>query len=190
MAKAASPERPISRVRRTFAAGALLATVGIVSGPGCGTDAIGIDECRQIEQARCEAAAHCGIVDDVESCQRFYRDHCLHGLAVESPGAIVVEGCVGVIQRAGACARDDGRETPIDDCSGEEPVSEAVGDVDDACDLVLYPERSTECSFLTPSEPPPGSAGSGNEGGQDGASGSPGSGGSPAGQAGAGGQAG
>jgi uncharacterized membrane protein YgcG len=198
MAKPASPERPISRVRRAFAAVALLATAGVVTGPGCSTDAVGVDECRQIEHARCEAASHCGIVDDVESCQRFYRDHCLHGLAVESPGAIVLESCVGVIQRAGECARDHGQEAPLEEC-GE--VSDDVGDAEVACDLVLHPERSTECSFLWPSEPPPGSAGSGNAGsagsgnagsgsGEDGAGGSPGGGGASAGQTGSGGQAG
>jgi hypothetical protein len=187
MAKPTSPERPISRVRRAFAAVALLSTAGVVTGPGCSTDAVGIDECRQIEHARCEAASHCGIVDDVESCQRFYRDHCLHGLSVESPGAIVIESCVGVIQRAGECARDHGQDTPLDEC---DEVSDDVGDAEVACDLVLHPEHSSECSFLWPGEPPPGSAGSGNEAGDDGASGSPGGGGASAGQTASGGQAG
>lgn len=166
--------------RRIVPAASLLVGVALLAGPGCGTDAVGIDDCRDIERARCEAAAHCGVVDDVDECQRFYRDQCLHGLSVESPGAIAVESCVSVIQKAGACARDHGgADASLADCDGD--VSDATVDADEACDLVLYPERAAECRFLTPNPPEP--SGEGGEGGQtespggSGAAGRPGSGG-------------
>jgi hypothetical protein len=170
------------RARRIVPAAVLLVGAVLLGSPGCGTDAVGIDDCRDIERARCEAAAHCGLVDDVDECQRFYRDQCLHGLSVESPGSIAVERCVEVIRLAGDCARDHGgTDADLDDCV-EEPSSETV-DAQTACDLVLYPERSRECRFLTPNPPEP--SGEGGEGGQTapGASGATG-------EAGAGGQGG
>ncbi len=53
----------------------------------------------------------------------FYRDHCLHGMVVESPGQSQVDACVNTIKEA----------------------VEAM-----ECDTVLYPERTDECSFLSP----------------------------------------
>ncbi len=41
---------------------------------GCGTDAIGVDDCRRIELARCAAAETCGLISDLGQCQSFYRD--------------------------------------------------------------------------------------------------------------------
>jgi hypothetical protein len=102
-----------------------LVAFAVVSGTGCGTDAKDVDECRDIEQARCEAAKPCGLVDDVDACKRFYRDHCLHGMVVESPGRAQVNACVDAIREAG-----DAKE----------------------CNTVLYPERTAACSFLSPSK--------------------------------------
>lgn len=178
-----------TRAFRVIPAGCLLTVLGVLAGPGCGTDAVGIDDCRDIERARCEAAAHCGLIDDVEECQRFYRDHCLHGLSVESPGAIAVERCVVVIQRAGECARDHGGvDAPLSECDGR--VSDETVDAREACDLVLYPERAAECRFLTPNPAEPsGEGGSGGEAGAPGAGGAAAESGA-AGQAGSGGQGG
>ena len=105
-----------------------LLAFAVVSGTGCGTDAKDVDECRDIEQARCEAAKPCGLVDDVDACKRFYRDHCLHGMVVESPGRAQIDACVATIREAGEAME---------------------------CDTVLYPERTNACSFLSPSTPPP-----------------------------------
>src|SRR5690606_27266048 len=87
--------------------------------PGCGTDAVGVDECRTLELARCEEALACGFVDDVEACQRYYRSHCLHGLAVNArPSQDERDRCVEAIRKAGACARSDGPDTPLASCDG------------------------------------------------------------------------
>lgn len=103
----------------------------------CGAGAEGVDDCRSIESARCTAAVHCpdSGVDDARACKRFYHDQCLHGLAVKSPGPVVVEACVADIQRAQACAED---ATSCD--SGTDP--------DSACAGILSPETLAGCAFL------------------------------------------
>jgi hypothetical protein len=142
---------------------ATLAAFG-VSGTGCGTAAVGIDACRDIETARCEAAQHCGRVDDVEACQRYYRDHCLHGLAegVEPPTPDQVDACVKVIERAGQCAKDD-RAARLDTC--DQVVSDDPRGAELACQIVLLPEWATECAFLGPRGDLPDRPGDGGQGG-------------------------
>jgi len=121
----------------------------LVSATGCNTDAQGIDDCREIEQTRCVAAKNCGLVSDVDACQRYYRDQCLHGLPVTPPGSVKLKACVETIRAAGVCAAQSGIDTPLSDC--EHSVTRGVTDeLVSACDLVREPEKSVECSFLTP----------------------------------------
>ncbi len=150
----------------------------LLSGAGCGTDAKGVDDCREIEQTRCTAAKNCGIVSDVSECQDYYRDQCLHGLAVSPPGSTVLNACVATIRAAGACALE-GTSTAPSDCSAG-PPSVATTAVT-TCEIVTSPEKTSECSFLMPvvvdagaggSSGSGGSAGSGGESGAAGASGS------------------
>ena len=75
----------------------------------CGTDAVGVEACRQIETARCLQAENCGIDlsmpvhrgapgTDIDACIRFYHDQCLHGLATTvEPGSQQVTACVNAI---------------------------------------------------------------------------------------------
>ena len=111
---------------------ALVAALGAFAlAPACGTDAVGIGACREVETARCTHAAACGVDlshpvhsdgtdGDVESCIRFYHDQCLHGLvASKEPGAIAVKACVDAIS------------------SGD-------------CAVVKQPETSSACAWLTP----------------------------------------
>src|SRR6188768_427056 len=120
----------------------------LVSATGCGTDAQGINECREIERARCTAAKECGIVSDVDDCQRFYRDHCLHGLPVSPPGSVKVQECVSTIRAAGQCVQQSGSvDTLLRDC--DPPVTQGARGVFTACNLIKQPEKAVECSFLT-----------------------------------------
>jgi len=121
----------------------------LVSATGCETDARGVDDCRTIEQARCVAAKDCGFVSDVPACQRFYRDQCLHGLPVASPGSVKVQECVATIRAAGQCAQqaEEGANTLLQQC--DPPVTQGAR-VLTACGLVQEPEKAVECSFLTP----------------------------------------
>jgi hypothetical protein len=139
----------------------------IVTASGCGTSAVGVDECRDIENARCEASEPCGLVDDVQACKRYYRDHCLHGLATAPPAGASVDSCVQAIKAAGACAEAD-PEALLEDC--EPGVPEAQSGLASACDVVLHPERAAECSFLTDTPPEPEGEGGQSTSGGSGAS--------------------
>jgi len=84
----------------------LLLAAAAVAG-GCGTDAVDVDGCRQIEAARCRQASACGIPleppyftsgGDVDACIRYYDDACLHGLASADPGPASLNACVAAIQ--------------------------------------------------------------------------------------------
>ena len=152
---------------------AAAATFSLVTSSGCGTSAVGVDECRDIEQARCRSSASCldtrgnPLIDDVPACERYYRDHCLHGLATKPPAGASVGACLDVIEAAGRCASSD-PEAALD-CT--ETASRPRANFTRACDLVAHPERAVECAFLleTPDEDPDGSAGqsSGGQAGTD-----------------------
>ncbi|HYQ29243.1 MAG TPA: hypothetical protein VER04_18555 [Polyangiaceae bacterium] len=152
----------------------------LVSAAGCGTEAQGVDDCREIEQTRCAAAKNCGIVSDVEACQRYYRDQCLHGLPVPPPGSGHLKACVDVIRAAGVCAQSGGVDTELGDCD-DLALSNNASELKTACDLVREPEKTQECSFLTPgadagtggaSNSGDGTAGQAGENGTSGAEGS------------------
>ena len=143
----------------SFTCCALFSTIcafALVSASGCGTDAKGVDDCREIEQARCAAAKNCGLVSDVDECQRFYRDQCLHGLAVSLPSSSQLKECVATIQGAGVCAMGDAK-IALSDC--EAPVTRDAHSAKTACDLVENPELAQECSFLAPNADAGSSAG-------------------------------
>jgi hypothetical protein len=111
---------------------------------GCGTDAVGVAECRAFESVRCQAAAACGF-PNVDECQRFERDHCLHGVALDSVSAIEFDTCTQEIARAGGCAAAQGADTAADACS--DAVSTAMPPPT-ACQVVLSPELASACAFL------------------------------------------
>ena len=117
----------------------------LVTAAGCGTDAKGIEDCRDIEQTRCVAAKACGQISDVAECQRYYRDQCLHGLPVNQPKSTQVKACVATIRAAGVCA-SRGVEAALLDCP--DVTLDAPG-VQTACELVATPEKAVECVFLT-----------------------------------------
>jgi len=97
----------------------------------CGTDASGIDACRKIETARCQAAPACKlslaspphVADDIDGCIDFYRDACLHGLEVADPGGPAVDACVAAI-------------------------AAAPGPPPNSCFTVAHPETNAACSWL------------------------------------------
>src|SRR4030095_6714384 len=85
-----------------------LALAGVLSLTACGTDAVGTDACRKIEQARCRKAASCPdlalrAATGVEECVQYPRDRCWHGLAVAAPGPPSIDACVSAIEQAATC---------------------------------------------------------------------------------------
>ena len=129
----------------------LMASAGALLTGACTTGAIGISQCREIEYARCEASVPCGVVDDVEACQRFYRDQCLHGIAGPTlPSTDQQSDCVEAIEQAGACAEDD-PEGSFENCSAEGGMGGQDGGDDDGptvCDFLAAPWQSPVCDYL------------------------------------------
>lgn len=120
----------------------------------CGTDAVGVSQCRTIEAARCRAGAACGLVEDVEACLRYSRDQCLHGTATPgAPKRTTLTHCVDVLDDARVCALDSNK-MKASDC-GIDLVSGSGGA--SVCDVIVEPEKAQLCAFLNPEEedPPP-----------------------------------
>jgi hypothetical protein len=120
--------KPLGWLAGILAVLAGYAAVG-AGGGGCGTDATGIEACKQIEGARCRRAPACGIGlqppyytsgDAVDACIQFYDTACLHGLEVSDPGPVVVGQCVAAINDGG-------------------------------CGVVTAPQTSAACAWLIPS---------------------------------------
>jgi hypothetical protein len=133
---------------------------------GCGTDAEGVSQCRSIEAARCRAAAACGLVEDLDLCLRYTRDHCLHGTATGTPSPGDVNDCVGALEELGGCAADTNSMDAID-CIRLAPG--APTDVK-VCEVIEQPEQARDCSFLMPieeddDEPTPRQEDAGSDGG-------------------------
>jgi hypothetical protein len=153
------------RALRQLGLGATAALAWLLAlNPGCGTAAVGIDDCRDIEQARCEAAAACHTVTDVAECKRFYRDQCLHGLPATAPSRESVDDCVNALHDITLCVKAGGTKAELADCDPAVPAQDARL----ACEVVKAPERAYACSFLA-GEPvsAPAAGGQGGQGGSE-----------------------
>jgi hypothetical protein len=119
-------------LRSAVLALALGAVALAVAAPGCNSDAVGVDACKAIEEARCRQAPNCPNSvqvspplyftsgSDVDACIRFYDTACAHGLAVGDPGTTAVNKCVDAINN-GSCdvVADPGDNAP--DCAWLSP---------------------------------------------------------------------
>ena len=102
---------PSLRRLPVFAAGGALIFAGIAI--ACGSDAVGVDACKQIEDARCMRAPACDIDisdplhrtgTDVSSCIRYYDTACQHGVDLTTaPSTTEVNACVAAVTN-GACS--------------------------------------------------------------------------------------
>lgn len=114
---------------------------------GCSTDAVGVNECRDVEYARCEASVACGVIsaDEVDDCKRFYRDHCLHGMkGDEVPTADEHKDCIELIEEAGETA-------------AASLGMGGAGEPDEAsCKVIAAPWKSDECAYLIAESSPMG----------------------------------
>jgi uncharacterized membrane protein YgcG len=139
----------------------------VLAPQACSTKAVGIDQCRDIEYARCEAAVSCPSVfevKDVAACKRFYRDQCLHGLALaHSPAKSDVRDCIDVIRLMGKCAKNHGEKASVAECDGLSSESTKVKTV---CQAMQKLEWVPECSFLRDTS----EGGAGGTGGDSGGS--------------------
>jgi hypothetical protein len=132
----------------SLAGGALLTLLAPAS---CGSDAVGIDECRTIETARCEAATACGFTPEkVQACTLFYRDECLHGVENADAGTPVttaVDACVAAVNATAACAKA-GAKT-IEGCAGAALIPGADATLAPCVILSAKVELLAACAFAT-----------------------------------------
>ncbi|WP_437593954.1 hypothetical protein [Sorangium sp. So ce1000] len=157
----------LSAARRSsapWAAAALLGlgVVTLITAPSCGNDAVGVDACRRIEQARCEAAAVCpawvgsGNADErVKTCVEFYWDQCLHGIendgtggghAAAEPTTAQVDACVAAVGEARACA--SAKVASMAECSAA-PLAEGVDRSISPCEVITAQAEALEaCAFV------------------------------------------
>lgn len=106
-------------------------------------------------------------IDSAASCSRFYRDHCLHGLAVSnSPGRPKINRCVESIERLGRCAAKERKLSECDD------VSSSNDEITTVCGLVAEPQAMPDCAFLEPDPGEDEEEGGAGAGGESGGSGS------------------
>ncbi|WP_437603517.1 hypothetical protein [Sorangium sp. So ce590] len=198
----------LSAARRSSATWAVAGVLGLgavtLATQSCGNDAVGVDACRQIEAARCEAAAACpewvGSADAderVKTCVEFYWDQCLHGIendgtggdnrAAAEPTDGQVKACVDAVGAARKCAGD--KVASMAECPAA-PLAEGVDGAISPCEVIT--EKAHElaaCAFVVAPTGGSGGAGEGGGGsasGTGGASGTSGAGTGGAGEGGAG----
>jgi hypothetical protein len=115
------------------------AILAVLAATACGTDAVGVDACQEVESARCRAAPGCGVSieppfstsgSNVDACIRYYDIACLHGLASgNEPAPAAVSACVAAIAAHPCDAH--------------------------AANLVETPESDPACAWLIPPSPAP-----------------------------------
>ncbi|WP_437339027.1 hypothetical protein [Sorangium sp. So ce394] len=172
----------LSAARRSSATwvAAVLLGLGAVTlaTQSCGTAAVGIDACRQIETARCEAAAACpawvGSADAderVDACVEFVWDQCLHGIEnagtedhpAPEPTGSQIKACVDAIGATRKCAADN--VASMAECSAAPPADGADGALS-PCDVITRRAHALKaCAFVVDPTGAGGGAGDGGGGG-------------------------
>ncbi|WP_437664106.1 hypothetical protein [Sorangium sp. So ce1182] len=197
----------LSAARRSSAPWAAAALLGlgavILAAQSCGSDAVGVDACRQIERARCEAAAVCpewvgtaAADEQVKTCVEFYWDHCLHGIekarittnagvvqAAPEPTDAEVQACIAAIGAARDCASS--KVASIAECPAAPPAEGEDASVSPCVVITQKAHVLEACAFVVqPAEAPDGGGADGDGAGGGGAGGSGGAGGTGSGGAG------
>ncbi|WP_437786100.1 hypothetical protein [Sorangium sp. So ce1097] len=191
----------LSAARRSAAPWAAVGLLGLgavaFSTQSCGSSAVGVDACRRIETARCEAAAVCpewvgttSADERVKTCVEFYWDQCLHGLRVgdgdsdktpADPADAAVQACVDAVGATRECARND--VASMTACSAELAAG-ADGALSPCAVITDQVQALAACASLvnatgtasSGSGPAAGSGGAGGSGGGGAAGGNGGSG--------------
>jgi hypothetical protein len=111
-------------------------------------------------------------VTDADTCKRFYRDQCLHGLAVADPGVPAVDKCINALQVAGGCTKGGANICGV--------ALAPTKTVKNTCDVIEHPEVLADCAFLstgttTSTDPTLADGGTAGSAGASGAAGTSGS---------------
>ncbi len=143
--------RAWTRLLLAVASAAVPVALAASFGASCSTGSLGVDACRQIEEARCGLAPACTPGFDVDRCQRYYRDECLNGIqnatSPVDPGTLApacidalnsVAGCLDASTSSAAC------EALVPDASCYEVDAAAT-----VCNVILAcPEALAACAFV------------------------------------------
>jgi hypothetical protein len=145
--------RPLAARIFALAVGAVLPIGWLL--PSCGTDAVGVDVCRQIETARCSALLSCPVAqggftkpEEVDACTLFYRDQCLHGIqSTTVPTDAQSTTCVSAVKAAAVCAKA-GAAT-LEGCAGAALVPTADPKAIAPCSAILLRvDELAACAFV------------------------------------------
>jgi hypothetical protein len=140
--------RLLARLLVAAMAAALPVALALTS---CGTDAVGVTACQQIELARCQLAPSCTPGFDVTRCELFYRDECENGIQnADAGGNLTTQAapCVAALKAEVACidAEDSGA------CQTAVPSGTLCQETDaaaTACSVILScPEVLAACAYL------------------------------------------
>jgi len=154
-------------------AGALLA-VGLPLGAtlaSCGTDAVGVEACRQIETTRCESLVSCpadqgGFAgqEQITACSLYYRDQCLLGIeSTVEPSEAQVTACVDAVKATAACAKAGAPS--MNGCAGAPLIASADPTAVSPCRMIVEKvELLAACSFVASAAPDGGAADTGTDG--------------------------
>lgn len=134
----------------------LLAATPALGGlvPACTTGAVGVEACRSIEAARCEALRACpvalgGYTTDaqVNACTLFYRDECLHGVESKAaPSDNEANACVAAVRATAACAKA-GADS-LDGCAGAELETGDPKAISPCAVILSAVDQLKACSFV------------------------------------------
>ena len=138
--------------------------------PNCATEATGVDACRRIESARCEAASKCGFSSsDVDRCLDFYRDQCLRGIenADHVPQENETRECINAVQATATCA--EAKKPTMHDCTAAVVADASEADLTPCQILLDQVHQLRSCAFVAapanPSSSTTQATGSGGAGG-------------------------
>ena len=141
-------ERLFARLLLAAMAAALPVGLALTS---CGSGAVGVSACQQIELARCQLAPSCDPTFDVTRCELFYRDECQNGIQnADAGGDLNAQAalCVTALQGQLACL-DAGNSAA---CLSAVPSGTFCNEADaaaTACTVILdCPEVLAACAYL------------------------------------------
>lgn len=123
--------------------------------PGCGTDAVGVEACRQVEMARCDLAPLCAGFDgspniktaeQTQNCRQLYSDHCLLGLenTKSEVGQADIDACVKALKKTADCP--DPQSSTAGACGVN--LRDGVDQTLQPCRILQQPHWLEACKWL------------------------------------------
>jgi hypothetical protein len=161
-------------MRRRSRALAVVLTLGLVALVACGNGANSVGVCQELESVRCAEAPKCGVdltwplhegsstSDNIQACQLYYQDACLHGLVTpNAPSGVQVTACVTAIkgsctvmlapQSSPACSFLIPPNTPVD--AGHDAGVTDAATTPDVIIVVVTPDTGVDAGDASTCDP-------------------------------------